>query len=83
VIGLPALREALSAYLRDTRHLSISPENIVIAPGTAPLHGDDGADRSRTRCCTPTLDFPVCLGITLGLGGVQSRLSSPPGIAAA
>ena len=33
VIGLPALREALSVYLRDTRHLNISPQNIVIAPG--------------------------------------------------
>ena len=33
VIGLPALREALAAYLRDTRNLNISPQNIVIAPG--------------------------------------------------
>src|SRR3977135_486141 len=33
VIGLPALRAALAVYLQETRNLSVSPENIVIAPG--------------------------------------------------
>ena len=33
VIGLPALREALAAYLHETRNVTVSPQNIVIAPG--------------------------------------------------
>src|SRR5271169_4837798 len=33
VAGVPALREALAAYLFETRHLAVSPDNIVIAPG--------------------------------------------------
>src|SRR6202051_2536040 len=33
VVGLPALREALAVYLRETRNLNVLPQNIVIAPG--------------------------------------------------
>src|SRR6266852_4459947 len=33
VVGVPALREALAAYLRGTRNLSVSSQNIVVAPG--------------------------------------------------
>ena len=33
VAGVPALREALAAYLHETRSLNISPDNVVIAPG--------------------------------------------------
>jgi aspartate/methionine/tyrosine aminotransferase len=31
--GVPALKEELAAYLHRTRNLSVSPENVVIAPG--------------------------------------------------
>src|SRR5438874_1815670 len=33
VAGLPALREELAAYLARTRSITVSPDNIVIAPG--------------------------------------------------
>jgi aspartate aminotransferase len=31
--GLPALKEELVAYLHRTRHIEVSPESVVIAPG--------------------------------------------------
>ena len=33
VAGLPALRQELAVYLRNTRNVEISPDNVVIAPG--------------------------------------------------
>src|SRR6476620_4560862 len=33
VQGLPALQQELAKYLKETRNLSISPSNVVIAPG--------------------------------------------------
>jgi aspartate aminotransferase len=33
VIGVPALREEIAGYLHRTRSLTVSPDNIVIAPG--------------------------------------------------
>src|SRR6267378_1011027 len=33
VTGVPALKQGLAEYLRETRNLNISPDNIVIAPG--------------------------------------------------
>jgi len=33
VIGVPALQQALAEYLRKTRNLNVSPDNVVIAPG--------------------------------------------------
>src|ERR1700740_683128 len=32
VVGVPALREELAAYLERTRSISVSPANIVMAP---------------------------------------------------
>jgi aspartate/methionine/tyrosine aminotransferase len=72
VIGLPALREALSVYLRDTRNLNISPQNIVIAPGCklalfmAMMALIDPGD----EVLYPDPGFPGYSSITLGLGGV-------------
>ncbi|HEV2582624.1 MAG TPA: aminotransferase class I/II-fold pyridoxal phosphate-dependent enzyme, partial [Ktedonobacteraceae bacterium] len=37
VLGLPALREAIAAYLARTRGLTYSPANIAVAPGSKPL----------------------------------------------
>src|SRR3974390_3106842 len=33
VIGLPALRQELAVYLKRTRSIDVSADNIVIAPG--------------------------------------------------
>src|ERR671928_1563866 len=33
VRGVPALREEIAEYLARTRKISVSPENVVIAPG--------------------------------------------------
>ena len=72
VIGLPALREALSVYLRNTRNVSILPENIVIAPGCklalfmAMMALIDPGD----EVLYPDPGFPGYESITLGLGGV-------------
>ncbi len=33
VLGVPALREAIAAYLKQTRNLNVSSANVVIAPG--------------------------------------------------
>jgi aspartate aminotransferase len=71
VIGLPALREALSVYLRETRNLNISPQNIVIAPGCkialfmAMMALIDPGD----EVLYPDPGFPGYSSITLGLGG--------------
>jgi len=71
VAGVPALREALAAYLRDTRNLNISPNNVVIAPGCkialfmAMMALLDPGD----EVLYPDPGFPGYSSITLGLGG--------------
>lgn len=37
VLGIPALRQAIAAYLTRTRGVSYSAEQIVVAPGSKPL----------------------------------------------
>src|SRR5882724_9824546 len=72
VSGLPALREALAQYLHDTRHLKVSAQNIVIAPGCkialfmAMMALIDPGD----EVLYPDPGFPGYASITLGLGGV-------------
>jgi aspartate/methionine/tyrosine aminotransferase len=72
IAGVPALREAIAAYLADTRNLSISPQNIVIAPGCkialfmAMMALIDPGD----EVLYPDPGFPGYASITLGLGGV-------------
>ena len=72
VIGVPALREALAAYLRDTRSLNVSAQNIVIAPGCkialfmAMMALIDPGD----EVLYPDPGFPGYASITLGLGGI-------------
>jgi len=71
VSGLPALREALAQYLHDTRHLKVSAQNIVIAPGCkialfmAMMALIDPGD----EVLYPDPGFPGYASITLGLGG--------------
>jgi aspartate/methionine/tyrosine aminotransferase len=70
--GVPTLREALAAYLRDTRNLNVSPLNIVIAPGCkialfmAMMALIDPGD----EVLYPDPGFPAYASITLGLGGI-------------
>ena len=72
VAGLPALREALAGYLRETRNLNIPAQNIVIAPGCkialfmAMMALIDPGD----EVLYPDPGFPGYASITLGLGGV-------------
>lgn len=37
VLGLPALRQAIAAYLARTRQLDLSASSIIVAPGSKPL----------------------------------------------
>jgi aspartate aminotransferase len=72
VAGVLALREAIAAYLHDTRKLNVSPENIVIAPGCkialfmAMMALIDPGD----EVLYPDPGFPGYPSITLGMGGV-------------
>lgn len=72
VAGVPALREALAVYLRETRNVKISPQNIVIAPGCkialfmAMMALIDPED----EVLYPDPGFPGYPSITLGLGGI-------------
>src|SRR5713226_3901749 len=72
VIGVPALREALAVYLRETRSVNISAHNIVIAPGCkialfmAMMALIDPGD----EVLYPDPGFPGYASITLGLGGI-------------
>src|SRR5580692_2742689 len=72
VIGVPALRQEIAAYLDRTRSIQVSPENIVIAPGCklslfqsmmALLEPGD-------EVLYPDPGFPGYSSITLGLGAV-------------
>jgi aspartate aminotransferase len=72
VIGVPALREEIAAYLKHTRSIDVSAENIVIAPGCkaglffammALLEPGD-------EVLFPDPGFPGYPSITLGLGAV-------------
>ncbi len=72
VAGVPALREALAAYLRDTRNLNVAPNGVVIAPGCkialfmAMMALLDPGD----EVLYPDPGFPGYSSITLGLGGI-------------
>src|SRR5580658_7843800 len=72
VIGVPALRQELAAYLARTRSINVSPDNIVLAPGCkialflammALLEPGD-------EVLYPDPGFPGYPSITLGLGAV-------------
>lgn len=72
VAGVPALREEIAAYLATTRKITVSPANIVLAPGCklalflammALLEPGD-------EVLYPDPGFPGYASITLGLGAV-------------
>jgi aspartate/methionine/tyrosine aminotransferase len=80
VIGVPALREEIAAYLARTRRISVSPDHIVLAPGCkialflammALLEPGD-------EVLYPDPGFPGYPSITLGLGAVPVPFGLSP-----
>ncbi len=72
VAGVPALREELAAYLERTRNISVSPANIVLAPGCkiALFLGMMALLEPGDEVLYPDPGFPGYPSITLGLGAV-------------
>src|SRR2546430_8582482 len=72
VLGVPALREAIAAYLKKTKNLDVSSANVVIAPGCklalfmAMMALVDPGD----EVLYPDPGFPGYESMTLGLGGI-------------
>jgi len=72
VLGVPALRGAIAAYLNQTRNLNVSPANVVVAPGCkialfmAMMALVDPGD----EVLYPDPGFPGYESMTLGLAGV-------------
>ena len=72
VLGVPALREAIAAYLNQTRNLNVSSANVVVAPGCkialfmAMMALVDPGD----EVLYPDPGFPGYESMTLGLGGI-------------
>src|SRR2546426_10685822 len=72
VLGVPALREAIAAYLKKTRNLDVSSANVVIAPGCkialfmAMMALVDPGD----EVLYPDPGFPGYESMMLGLGGI-------------
>jgi aspartate aminotransferase len=69
--GVPALREAIAAYLKRTRHLDVAAEEVLVAPGCkmalaltmmALIEPGD-------EILYPDPSFPIYPSFTRGLGG--------------
>jgi aspartate aminotransferase len=77
VAGVPALREAIARYLRDTRNLTVSPDNIILAPGCkialfmAMMALIDPGD----EVLYPDPGFPGYASITLGQDHIAHQAS--------
>jgi len=72
VIGVPALRQEISAYLDRTRRIQLSPDNIVVAPGCkiALFQSMMALLEPGDEVLYPDPGFPGYASITLGLGAV-------------
>jgi aspartate/methionine/tyrosine aminotransferase len=72
VAGVPALREEIAGYLARTRSISVSPANIVIAPGCkiALFLGMMALLEPGDEVLYPDPGFPGYPSIALGLGAV-------------
>lgn len=69
--GVPALQEAIAAYLGRTRDLEIDSHNVVVAPGCKPalaLTMQAIVDTGDEVLC-PDPSFPIYPSLTRGLGG--------------
>jgi aspartate aminotransferase len=72
VIGVPALREEIAAYLQRTRNIKISAANVVVAPGckTALFFAMMALLEPGDEVLYPDPGFPGYSSIALGLGAV-------------
>ncbi|MGH9495871.1 MAG: pyridoxal phosphate-dependent aminotransferase [Candidatus Sulfotelmatobacter sp.] len=72
VIGLPALRQEIAAYLARRRSIQVSADNIVIAPGCkiALFQSMMALLEPGDEVLYPDPGFPGYASITLGLGAV-------------
>jgi aspartate/methionine/tyrosine aminotransferase len=72
VIGVPALRQEIAAYLARTRSIQVSPDNIVIAPGCkiALFQSMMALLEPGDEVLYPNPGFPGYASISLGLGAV-------------
>ena len=69
--GVPALREAVAAYLKRTRHLNVVPEEVLIAPGCkmALALSMMALIEPGDEILYPDPSFPIYPSFTRGLGG--------------
>jgi len=72
VVGVPALREEIAAYLERTRSIQVSAENIVVAPGCkiALFQSMMALLEPGDEVLYPDPGFPGYPSITRGLGAV-------------
>jgi len=79
VQGVPAVRQELASYLRLTRGLDVSADNIVIAPGCkiALFMAMMALVEPGDEVLYPDPGFPGYGSITLGLGGVPVPFELP------
>jgi aspartate aminotransferase len=77
VRGVPALREEIASYLGRTRKLSVSADNVVIAPGCklALFMAMMALVEPGDEVLYPDPGFPGYASIALGLGGVPVPFS--------
>jgi aspartate aminotransferase len=69
--GVPALREAVAAYLKRTRHLNVAPDEVLIAPGCkmALALSMMALIEPGDEILYPDPSFPIYPSFTRGLGG--------------
>jgi aspartate aminotransferase len=72
VQGVPELRQEIAEYLKRTRHLNVSADNVVIAPGCkiALFMAMMALVEPGDEVLYPDPGFPGYSSIALGLGGV-------------
>src|SRR5580692_11251730 len=68
--GIPALREAIAAYLKRTRRLDVAPEHVLVAPGCkmALALAMMALIESGDEVLYPDPSFPIYPSFTRGLG---------------
>lgn len=77
VIGIPALRQEIAAYLKRTRNIEVEGENVIIAPGCkiALFQSMMALLNPGDEVLYPDPGFPGYESITLGLGAVPVPFS--------
>src|ERR1700727_10844 len=67
--GVPALREAIAAYLKRTRHLNVAAEEVLVAPGCKMALAMMALIEPGDEILYPDPSFPIYPSFTRGLGG--------------